>query len=292
MATKQRRIEVHRLTISGLPSGTGYGPFLHGLRNGRPVGTMVKKLGEKSHALNDTALLNHRLRLRFLSFTKGHRPDILDTTQFAVQENPLTPSQTSIEWTHALGAMKGGRYVLLIERNFNGIWPSTTEAYLQWMIDEYYQPPIEAEQEDSEPVTVTIEAEPGPEFVQRMDALEHVTEAAIRIARPNPGWRDLETELGEKAEESDARKVDIKMTARRRASLNKHAGIVKWIREAFHKKELGYAAITGRKGRHKESFTTEKLGKHFLVNIEMDDRGQVSAKDAWARLSSTMDELD
>ncbi len=292
MPTKQRKIEVHRLTISGLPDGTGYGPVLRGLRGTRAVGTMVMKSGEKSHALNDTALLNHRLRLRFLSFTKGHRPDILDTTQFAVQENPLTPSQTNIEWTHALGALKGGRYVLLIERNFNGIWPTTLEAYLQWMIDEYYQPRTGAEQEDSAPVAVTIEAEPGPEFVQRMDALEHITEAAIRIARPNPGWHDLETELGEKAEESDARKVDIKMTARRRASLNKNAGILAWIRQAFHKKKLGYAAITGRRGRHKESFTTEKLGKHFLVNMEMDERGQVSANDAWVKLSSTMDELD
>ena len=292
MPVKQRKIEVHRLTISGLPNGTGYGPFLHSLRNDHPVATMVMKSGGKSHALNDTALLNHRLRLRFLSYTKGHRPDILDTTEFSVQENPLTPSQTSIEWTHALGAPKGGRYALLIEHNHNGIWPSTMEGYLQWLIDGYYQPSPETEQQDSEPVTVSIEAEPGPEFVERMDALEHVTEATLRIVRPNPGWHDLETELGEKAEESDAHKVDIKMTARRRASLSKNGGILGRIREAFHKKERGFAAITGRRGRRKESFTTERLGKHFFVNIEMDDRGQIRADDAWHRLSEIMDDLD
>jgi hypothetical protein len=31
MATKKRKIEVHRLTISGLPRGTAYGPFLRNL---------------------------------------------------------------------------------------------------------------------------------------------------------------------------------------------------------------------------------------------------------------------
>lgn len=294
MATKQRKIEVHRLTISGLPEGTAYGPFLLNLRGRkRPVAEMVMKAGEKSHALNDASLRNHRLRLRFLSYTKGHRPDVLDTSEFSVQPNPLTPAQTSVEWTHALGGLKNGRYILLVERNFSGLWPSTLERYFQTMMDRFYQPDEPEEGEgDREPVTVNLEAEPGPEFLARIDALDRITEATVRVVRPNPGWRDLETELGEKAGESDAKKVDLTMTARRRASLSKQSGVIGWIREAFGQRELGFASIKGRKGRQTEAFTTEKLGKHAMLNLETDDRGQVVAEDAWEQLSEIMDNLD
>ena len=293
MTTKKRKVEVHCLTISGLPDGKAYGPFLRNLRGRtRSAAEMVKKSGEKSHVLNDASLYNHRLRLRFLSYTKGHRPDVLDTDQFALQPNPLTPSQTNVEWTHALGARKGSRYVLLIERNFHGIWPSTIERYIQWMIDRFYKPGRNDRKGDSEPVTVSLEIEPGPEFMERMEALDRITEATIRIVRPNPGFHDLDTELGEMAADSDARKVDLTTTACRRRSLNKQGGIVAWIRDRFGQKRLGYAAIKGWKGRQSESFNTEKLGKYTYLNLEMDDRGQVIADDAWTKLAEMMDELD
>lgn len=60
---------------------------------------------------------------------------------FSIGENPLTPNQTNVEWTHVLGGVKAERYVLLIERNVGGLWPSTMERYLQWMIDEFYETP-------------------------------------------------------------------------------------------------------------------------------------------------------
>lgn len=294
MPTKQRKIEVHRLTISGLPHGTPYGPFLRNLRGRtRPVAEMVMKAGEKSHALNEAALRNHRLRLRFLSYTKGHRPDVLDTNEFALHPNPLAPTETNVEWTHVLGALKDDRFLLLVEKNVSGIWPTTLGRYLQWAVDEYYDPPEDEEPNgDREPVTINLEAEPGLEFLERMEALDRVTEATVRVVRPNPGWRDLETELGQKAGESDAKKVDLTMTARRRASLSRRSGILGWIREAFSQRELGFAAIKGRRGSQVESFNTEKLGKHAMLNIEMDERGQIVADDAWAKLSEMMDSLD
>lgn len=294
MPTKQRKIEVHRLTISGLPDGATYGAFLRNLRGRtRPVAEMVMKAGEKSHALNEAKLLNHRLRLRFLSYTKGHRPDVLDTNEFALHPNPLAESETNVEWTHVLGALKDDRYMLLVEKNVSGIWPTTLGRYLQWAADEYYEPPeVDEENGDREPVTINLEAEPGPEFMARIDALDRVTEATVRVVRPNPGWRDLETELGQKAGESDAKKVDLTMTARRRASLSRQGGILGWIREAFNQRELGFAAIKGRRGSQVESFNTEKLGKHAVLNIEMDERGQIVTGDAWAKMSEMMDNLD
>ncbi len=293
MPTKRRKVEVHCLTISGLPEGTAYGPFLRNLRGRtRPVAEMVMKSGGKSHALNEATLRNHRLRLRFLSYTKGHRPDVLDTNQFALRPNPLTPTQTNVEWTHVLGASKGERYVLLVERNSSGVWPTTIERYLQWMTDKFHDSDPNEDEVDEEPVTISLEVEPGPEFSERMDALDRITEATVRIVRPNPGFRDLNSQLGEMAAASDARKVDLTTTARRRGSLSKQSGIVRWIRERLARNRLGYTAIKGWSGRQSDSFNTEKLGKHAHLNLEMDDRGQIVAEEAWSELAEMMDNLD
>lgn len=293
MPTIQRKVEVHRLTISGLPHGQAYGTFLRSLRSRtRPVAEMVKKLGTKYHALNSAELRNHRLRLRFLSYTKGHRPDVLDTDEFAVTPNPLSENQTNIEWTHVLGGLFGNRYVLLIERNVAGIWPSTLEHYVQWMVDSFHEPPEENDQTDREPVTVSLEAVPGPAFLQRVNGLDRVTEATVRIVRPNPGWRDLETELGGVAEESDAHKAEVHMNARRNDSLRRNNGIIQWIREKLGANELDYAAVKGKRGTETDSFNTAKLGKHSLLRIEQDDRGQVVPEDAWHKLAAMMDNLD
>lgn len=292
MPTKQRKIEVHRLTISGLPDGTPYGRFLKNLRGQRPGTDMVMKAGDKSHALMYASVQNRRLRMQFISFTKGHRPDVLDTNHFALQRNPMAPTQTHVEWTHVMGGKRGGQYILLIEKNISGIYPSTIGYYIQWMLDRFYDPPAEEEGGDDEPATVNMEAEPGPEFLSRIESLDRVTEAVVRVVRPNPGWRDLESELGEKAGESDARKVDVVMTARRGSSLRRSAGIVEWIRDAFRARDLGYAAVKGWRGGQRDNFNTEKLGKHTTVALEMDDQGQIVSSDAWERMAEIMDNLD
>ncbi|MGC8494646.1 MAG: hypothetical protein ACP5SH_23225 [Syntrophobacteraceae bacterium] len=293
MPTKRRKIEIHRLTISGLPENISYGSFLSRLLN-KPLSELIMRAGEKWHAAGEISIRNHRLRLRFLSYTQGLRPDVLDTDMLSLQPNPLTPSQTNVEWTHVLGSLKSGRYILLIERNNSGIWPSTIERYLQWVADSFYESREEANREDAdqEPVTVSLEAEPGPQFLERMESLDRITEVTVRTVRPNPGWRDLQTTLGEMAGESDARKIDLTMTARRRASLDKQSGILAWIRNAFIQRELGFTAIKGQRGRQTEKFNTEKLGKHATINMDVDERGQVIADDAWEKLTDIMDHMD
>lgn len=200
---------------------------------------------EKSHGLKEARLINNRLRLRFFSFTTGHRPDILDTEDFNFTPNPLAPTQTGVEWTHVLGRLVNDRYLLLIERVQTGIHPGTIERYLQWMIDEFYKPLVSGDGEDREPVTINLEAEPGEEFIQRLNSLSSVKKATIRVVRPNPGWADLESELAGEAEESDARKSEITMIARRRGSLSMDRGIITAIRNLFKQQNLDYAAIQG-----------------------------------------------
>jgi hypothetical protein len=271
MAAKQRKVEVYRLTISGLSQDTRYGRFLLEVRRRtRRLSELVMKAGDKSHVLSEASLEHSHLFLRFMSFTKGYRPDVLDTEAFEIHPNPLAPTQTGVEWTHLLGKRHGSRYRLLVERNQRGIWPSTVEEYLQWMVDEFHNRDANAE-----PVTVSLEAEPGPQFLERLESLDRITEATVRVVRPNPGWQDLDSELGEVARDSDAHKAEVIMRARRRDTLERHGGILQWIRSKLRRGQLDYAAIKGQRGRQRDKFNTEKLGKHAVLNFDVNDGGQV-----------------
>ena len=294
MAKRQRKIEVYKLTISGLESAAEYDSILYRLwGENHELSNLLFKYSSKTHALHSIVQGANRSRFRFLSFTKGQRPDILDTDGLLIKPNPLTANQTIVEWTHILGAVKQNRYVLLVERNFNGIWPSTIEHYFQMLFENFYT--WNFDDSSSNPrnqIVVSLEPESGPEFIARMDALEHITEAKVRIVRPNPGWGDLESELGARADESDARKVDIVMTARRKSSLNKRSGLLAWIRRAFRNRELGFVAIKGSRKGKMESFNTEKLVRHQKASLELTDNGQIHEEDIWNRLDQMMDELD
>lgn len=297
MPTRRRKIEVHRLTISGLVSPNEYAAFLSQL-HGR-VGALkdtVWERGEKSHGLHEASVHHARLRLLFFTFTTGYRPDILDTEAFSIQPNPLAESQTGIEWTHVLGGVKNDRFLLVLEKSQPGIWPSVIEGYLQWLIDEYFVAQENEEQgedgDEQEPLTVSVEAEPGEEFIRRLDALDRITKATVRTVRPNPGWADLQTELGAEATESDAHKAEVVMTARRKESLRKDRGIIAAIKRLFRARTLNHASIEGELGSEKESFSTERLGRQAHLTFNLDERGQVQHADAWNKLGQMFDQQD
>lgn len=294
MATKRRWVEIHRLTISGLEKGTGYGSFLRNTRRDiKSLSDAVWDIGEKSHALYKVRLIDRRLRLRFLSYTTGYRPDILDTDGYSIAPNPLAETQTGVEWTHVLGGKVHGRYLLLCEKVQSGIWPTTIEQYLQCMIDRVYgQNWVGDEDEEDENITVSIQPEPGVEFINRINNLSRIRLATIRTVRPNPGWRDLESELANEADESRAHKADVTMTARRQASLARNKGIVKAIKDLFSSKELDYAAIEGERDGRSDHFNSKKLVDRTRLPFKLDDGGQVDPSDAWTKLGDLMDKQD
>jgi hypothetical protein len=291
MATKNRKIEVYRLTVSGLEDGTNYGIFLRNLRKkaGTPAATVMRR-GEKWHCLHDAIYGNRRLRLRFLSYKRGHRPDVIDTDKFSLQPNPLMPSQTGVEWTHAIGGKINGRFLLAVERNVTGIWASTMEHYFQWLIDKYFQD--DNADEDEDPITVSLEADPGPEFLERIQRLDRIKAATVRFVRPNPGWKDLDSELGEVAKDSDAHRAEVTMRARRKDTLDNKRGILGWILHKLKTNTLDYAAIDGQRGKQSDSFNTKKLGRHTFVPMEIDEAGQIIADEAWHKMTDVLKKTD
>jgi len=249
--------------------------------------------GDKSHALYEAKFIDRRLRLRFLSYTTGYRPDILDTEGYSLTPNPLADTQTGVEWTHILGGRVNGRYLVLCEKVQPGIWPGTLEGYLQWMIDKVHgQEWTGDEGEDEENITISLEPEPGSEFIERINRLSRVKSATVRTVRPNPGWRDLETELAGEADASKAQKADVTMTAKREASLAKNKGIVQAIKDLFAARALDYAAVEGERNGQEDHFNSKKLVERKRVSFTLDAGGQVEQRDAWQKLNDMLDRQD
>ena len=88
---KKRKIEVHRLTISGLDDDASYVEFVSNLRRQFESHEDATQKGRtKSHVLWDCeGQRGGRLRMRFVSFSKGFRPDILDTDEYEITPTPL-----------------------------------------------------------------------------------------------------------------------------------------------------------------------------------------------------------
>ena len=291
MATKRRKIEVHRLTISGLEDDASYVEFLRNLRGQFDLHEDATQKGRtKSHVLWDCVRhQNGRLRMRFISFSKGFRPDILDTEDYEIGPTPLEESQTGVEWTHCLAGESGARFLMLVEKHQGGIYPRSIETYLNWMIGKSDQPRQATDDEELAEVLVSLEAEPGEEFIARLDALTRIKAATYRIVRPNPGWADLENELGTQAADSQAHKADISMNASRGGTLNRVRGIIAAIRQRFQAQQLDYAQIDGERDGRSDKFNTEQLGRHAFIEFETDAQGQIDHGNAWRKLNQMFD---
>jgi len=296
MATKRRKIVAYRLTISGLARGTQYSQYLIDIRQGlNDLENVLYDHGGKTHALARVNNIEGRAHLSFFSYTEGFRPDILDTEDYDIQPNPLNENQTGIEWTHVVGIPRRSRYILAIESVQSGIHPQTIAGYLQSLIDRYRLDVLDENAEDLEerPVVVTVEPDPGAGFIPRVNSLQRVTKATFRQVRPNPGWDDFEDELAGEADESDAAKADVTMTARRRGTLRKNRGIVKAIKDSFEERTLSYASFEGRLPDGKEdSFSTANFVRSSAMYFQLDGNGQVVHDDAFRKITGMALEID
>jgi hypothetical protein len=296
MATKRRKFEIHKLTISGMIDGTDYRTIIRDSRRKiKSLGDAVWEHGGKSHALQRIDMggkKGERLRLRFLSYKTGYRPDILDTVDFSIEPNPLSENQTGVDYTHVvLSLADDERWLLVVEKIQGGIFPSAIGLYIDWMLYETGIPEDVRISEDT-PIVVSVEPEPSETFIQRINDLTRITKASLRIVRPNPGFDDLDSELAAEADDSDAAHAEVGMSARRGSTLSKVAGIIAHIKTRFNERNLGHAAIAGEKDGAPDSFTTEQLGQKAYRNVELDERGQVRPTDAYNQAEDVLDDAE
>jgi hypothetical protein len=291
MAVKTRSVDFFRLVISGLRPETSYVTFLSALFDSLPeTSSRVVELGGKTHYLQRIEQKEGSAQLLFVSFKLGERPDVVDTGTLAITPTPLAPTQTHAEWTHALLQPPiDGVYRLLIERQRLGIWPQSIEDYFNELIQRRLvaSPANDFREASDVPVSVSIEVEPTETFLNRIDSAERIKSVTVRIVRPNPGYGDLETELGDLLKESDAQRTDITVSARRNASLKKEEGVVALLHDLEETRKLGVAKAEIVEDGKQVALSTTTMGRKGVIKVKTDANGNLAHDSVF----SAMDQL-
>lgn len=295
MPQKARTLEVYRLTISGLPEGISYNQLFKKIIKIIPEDQKYFIINSKHYSLAKCKVNKEddSLELQFTSYKEGNRPDVLNTETNTIQDNPLPLNLESIEYTHALGCPKKDRYLLILERNSQGIWPNTVAKLIELICKKYSM--YLFEKRLREEIIVNLEPVPGSSFQEKVKKLKRITKATLRIVKPNPCWDDLENELGDLSDKSNARMIEVTTSAPRGKSLKKKDGLVHYILDLLAKKQLDRAVIEGRtEDKTKEKYTTTEESVKEQVSISLDDKGQVNSNEIYNEMGilKTMEWLD
>ncbi len=291
---KRRKLELYRLTISGLNDDVDYQSFLMKLwKNLHDREEKIFESGDKSHALDQLQRKKGNLWMQFFSYAEGERPDVIDTEDLSIHDNPLGESETFLHWTHGLGKQLKDRYVLLLERVQTGIWPSKVEQYFQWLLDhpENESDALKATADPDEPISVSLELEADKSFMKLVNSMDRIVSATVRIVRPNPGWQDYDKLLGEEARDSDAKFAEVTMKARRGASLAKRDGIVQAMRDLDSHNKLGKAVVEGDIDEERKTVSTESHGKSQYKYLATNENGNVAHDAALDKLFETLGKM-
>jgi hypothetical protein len=120
-------------------------------------------------------------------------------------------------------------------------------------------------------------------FAEALGRFGRIRVASIRVARPNVDWTDHYNHLTEVARDSNARTMELSLTANRASSLSTAGGVVRFIRDLAHDTLSMFkgARITGtREGESAE--TTISLANHIehqKVSVRMTESGHVDDMD-------------
>lgn len=289
--SKRRKLELYRLTISGLKDKVDYKKFLVDCWNNlKEDDQNVFVSGGKSHSLDTISRTKGNLWIRFYSFTPGERPDVINVNSHSIRPNPIKDNEALLHWTHAMAKQLTDRFVILVERVQTGIWPSKIETYLQWMVDHELNESLRkrATAKTDEPITINLELEADKSFFNLVDSMDRIASATVRIVRPNPGWQDYDKLLGDEASASDARIAEVTMKARRGASLSKNDGIVQAMRDLDQNNRLGRAVVEGDLDGESKAVSTDSHGKSQFKYLATNDDGNVIANQALDKFFETM----
>ncbi len=199
---------------------------------------------------------------------RGVSPLIFNTESAKERVQRLRSGEVVAHKTHALIDLN--RREAIVEYNHRGAKAHDIAVVLEGL-----------GREVTKDLSLAVELNPfaDEEFARSIARFERIRIAMLRVARPNVDWTDHYNDLTEVANDSDARTIEVTLTANRGGSLSKQQGVVRFIRDLASKSLsiLKGAKVTGtRTGESAE--TTVSLAHHIehqKVNVRMTDDGHV-----------------
>jgi len=293
MEQRQRRVEVYQLIVSPVDDVATYSTLIHqSFDKVADKAELQHQIGTKTHALFELGRSGDGLTIRFVSFSHGSRPDVIDTTSLAIKPSPLASHQTPVNYTHVVTGCLRGEYILVLEKAQNGISALSIGTYLGWLINNNLDSTDTTAEGPRAKAKYRVEMRPKgfEDFVKRVYSLDRITKLTAHFVRhENPG---LDKNLGflvELGEQSRAAGVDVSMSAERAQGLSSDTGWLKWVIDRLESGNIDDAKVRGWLGGAEDTFSARKQRKIFSVPIAVDKSGQVAPNDAFLKLSEIRD---
>ncbi len=209
----------------------------------------------------------------------GVNPLIYSTSTAKERVQKLRSGEVVAHKTHALFDLK--RRESIVEYNHRGAKTADISSVLESLARVHLDDP-----------TVAIELNPvaDEEFSKAIGHFGRIRVATLRVARPNIDWTDHYSNLTAFAKESEARTIEVSVTASRGGSLSRRTGIVRYITDLAREglSILKGARVIGIRENESEE-TTLSLAHHIehqKVNVRMTADGHVDDGDVREKIES------
>jgi hypothetical protein len=226
-----------------------------------------------------TRLRDGRVLLTAYEGDPGVLPLIFDPTSNAERYDRLRGAEILAAKTHALVAPRKRQAV--IEYNLRGAKaPHLAVALESFARRHFNQPDFEF---DLNPVI-------SEDFATAIGRFERIQLASMRLSRPNPDWSPHYENLMGLAAESDARTIQIEVTAGRSNSLARGSGVIRYLKRLVQEPHsfLKAARVAGTREGEDQS-TTVSLAHHVehrRVTVKKQENGQLVERDILDELKS------
>ncbi len=265
MATKSRKLELFTLAAHDQGGVIDYAALFDGLEKSA-VSRRNVVYGESVVSL---AHLRRRGNFVTMAMYEGPRdllPLIYDMEDGSERVEDLSESEYLATRTHAV--LRLSDRLLAVEYNHRGAKASHLERLLEDLAERILDRDID----------VTVNPVADQSFLESIELFERITNAGVRVSRPNQDWTDWHSELGKMAAASAGQSANVEVNSGRGGSLTQDSGIIQLIRELVTRRRatVKSARVSGyRQGEDRP--TAVSLRRHIThqrVEAETGDDGQ------------------
>ena len=252
------------------------------LADAKPAARTFQK-GDKFVAIPSFKLSGNRASLIAFEGVPGVHPLIFDRASADAFVQDLKKGQIVATKTHAM--IDFSRREAVVEMNARGARAGDIARVLE---------DTARHNKGWELITLELTSIAMKDFIAEIDKFERTRLASVKLARPNPGWHDDYEYFRELTERSNARTIEVAVTANRGESLQKNSGLIQRIKQFIGNQDVPVksAFISGRMAGEEDetSISLSRFVEHHRVYVKLTPDGHVDDTDIMAKIEKYLDE--
>lgn len=282
MITVQRTFKLFRLDVDNVPSDISLVSALEVYAGRCMSETLPLSWRSRYHLVHDVKKRGALLLMVFASYAIGDHPDVINTTNMAIQPNPLSDDQEMITYSHAVVWQGTSGYLLLLDTIRGGFSKGGMDKFLKECFRSMGV---------SAPIDM-VAVSPEEDFYTRVRNFDRVVSFSIRFKRhDNPGISRALNNIADKADEAGAASVETVTKSFRGGSLSVDKGMIPWGKEQMELGEVDRLSAEGYLNDRECRLSTDRLDQKYVVNVEAGRNGKPRSADLFKQLSDIVEEI-